>query len=386
MLCRWPFRHVSIDQNGNFRPCCSWRHEEFAPKYPDVPLANFHTGSIKDYLKSPFLKTIQNSMVDGKFPKGGCSDCINELKTSRAPDALINYGNIKYTEGTDFEIQDAEIKFGNKCNLGCVMCNSSCSSLLEAESDKHYDTITSYGFEAKKMKKQDFVPWFERDDKMHEVAKFVSTARLVRFTGGEPTVNNYLRKFLTILKQYNTDIIIKMTTNGFKIAPSLLEILPAFKTVWFDVSIDGVNKVNDFVRWPSKWESINSNIIKASKLPNAWITVKTTMHVMNVSNVPDICEWATNNDYIKEWDLNVVWEPRHLRPCLASDESKDIFLNGIEKYISNDAKCKSVKSGIDVLKPNWSETEHNEQKQKLDKYLAMLSSIRNLDWKEHIKV
>ena len=58
MLCRWPFSHVSIDQNGNFRPCCSWRHEEFVPAYPQVPQVNFDVSSINEYINSPFLKTI----------------------------------------------------------------------------------------------------------------------------------------------------------------------------------------------------------------------------------------------------------------------------------------------------------------------------------------
>lgn len=386
MLCRWPFRHLSIDQNGNFRPCCSWRHEEFMPEYPDVPLVNFDDTSIQDYLQSNFLTTIQNSMKENKFPKGGCSDCQNEMNTSRAPGSLLSYGNEKYKPGDKFELHDVEIKFGNKCNLGCVMCGPSCSSLLEAESDKHYDTIIKSGFEAQKMKPSKNIPWYERDDKIEEIAQFASKAKLIRFTGGEPTVNGYLRKFLSVLKNYNTDIIIKMTTNGFKISQQLLDILPTFKTAWFDFSIDGVGKVNEFVRWPSKWESINENIIRASQLPNSWITVKTTMHAMNVSNVPKICDWAQQNDYIKDWDINIVWEPKHLRPCLVSDEAKQIFVDGIDKHTGADAKCKTVKTGMDVLSTNWSKTEYNMYQSKLHKYLDMLSTIRNLDWKEYVKV
>ena len=386
MLCRWPFRHVSIDQNGNFRPCCSWRHEEFVPAYPQVPQVNFDVSSINEYINSPFLKTIQKSMIENKFPKGGCSDCQNEMETSRAPRSLLSYGNQKYSPGTEFELHDVEIKFGNRCNLACVMCHASCSSLIEAEWDKNYDTITAFGFEARKMKKPTAQPWFENDEKIEEVAKFASKAKLIRFTGGEPTVNNYLRKFLTVLKKYNTDVIIKMTTNGYKIAPALLEILPSFKNAWFDFSIDGVGKVNEFVRWPSKWESINENIIKASKLPNSWITVKTTMHVMNVSNVPLICEWATQNDYIKDWDLNIVWEPKYLRPCLASEKTKEIFVNGIQKYTTKGENCYIVRSGIAVLEHKWEQTEYKHQKDTLHKYLTMLSTVRKLDWKEYVEV
>jgi len=386
MLCLWPFRHVSIDQNGNFRPCCSWRHTDFIKKYTDVPLVNFNTHSIQDYIDSKFLGTIQDHMKKDQWPKGGCSDCMNEVSTSRAPGALLNYGFEKYKMGETFAIQDMEIKFGNKCNLGCVMCSPSCSSLLENEGIQNQKQIERYGFDVELPSKKYDQLWFERDDKMQELANLAKHTKLIRFTGGEPTVNGYLRNFLQYLKKHTTDIDIKLTTNGFKIPDSLLEVVNDFKSVWFDFSIDGYGKVNEFVRWPSVWNNICKNIEKVSTLDNSHISVKTTMHAMNVRDVGNICAWVENNDNIYEWDLNIVWEPLHLRPCLASEESKEIFKDDIKKFQAMDGKCSAIKSGIDVLTSKWSTQETEKHREKLDKYLNMLSSIRKVDWKEYIKV
>lgn len=385
MLCLWPFRHVSVDQRGRIRPCCSWRFEEYEEHYNESDIINFNNSSIQDYIDSKFVKGLQENMINDQFPKGGCSDCINEMKSGR--DTLFEAGNRKYAMGKKFKIHDMEIKFGNKCNLGCVMCGPACSTLLENESIDNFDLIDSYGFEAtKKRIYDDIVPWFERDDKMEELAQFASSSHLIRFTGGEPTVNGYLRKFLGYLKKYTTQTEIKMTTNGFKIPQSLLDSVSEFQGVWFDFSIDGVGKVNEFVRWPSKWQNICDNIKRCNDLHNSRVTVKTTLHVMNIHNIGEICEWVTKNQDIAEWDVNLVWEPSHLRPCLASDENKAHFYEVCNKYGPHD-KCYAINTAKTAVENNpFTQDQTADLNKKLNKYLTMLNTIRDLDWQQHIRI
>lgn len=385
MLCLWPFRHVSIDQRGRIRPCCSWRFEEYEEHYDDSTIVNFNHSTIQDYIDSQFLKTLQTDMANDQFPKGGCSDCINEMKSGR--DTLFEAGNRKYAMSQNFRIHDMEIKFGNKCNLACVMCAPACSTLIENEAIENFDFIESQGFDATRKRIYDGItPWFEREDKMRDLAQFASKSRLIRFTGGEPTVNGYLRKFLSYLKEYTTDIDLKLTTNGFKIPQSLLESVKDFKSVWFDFSIDGVGKVNEFVRWPSKWDSINTNIERCASLSNSYVTVKTTLHAVNMHNIGEICEWVNKNPNIIEWDVNLVWEPYYLRPVHASNESKRIFYETAEKYGKN-SKCfalQTAKSAVEGAETNTKDS--TEVNKKLTKYLNMLSSMRNIEWRDYVRI
>jgi len=386
MLCLWPFRHVSVDQRGRIRPCCSWRFEEWEDHYGENDIINFNDSSIQDYIDSKFLSVLQSNMINDQFPKGGCSDCINEVKSGR--DTLFEAGNRRYAMSNSFRIHDMEIKFGNKCNLGCVMCGPACSSLLESESAENFDTIESYGFEATKEKLYSGqTPWFEREEKMQELAKFASNARLIRFTGGEPTVNGYLRKFLSYLREYTTNIDLKLTTNGFKVPQSLLDSVKDFQSVWFDFSVDGVGKVNEFVRWPSKWSNICDNIKKCNELTNSAVSVKTTLHAMNVHNIGEIADWIDHNHDIFEWDINLVWEPEYLRPYLCSEESKQVYHDTCAKYPTKDHKCSvvhSVKKAID--NSSVEQDKLDMLNEKLTKYLTMLGSIRNLDWQQHIRI
>lgn len=385
MLCLWPFRHVSIDQRGRMRPCCSWRFEEYEEHYDDSTIVNFNYSTIQDYIDSQFLNTLQTDMANDQFPKGGCSDCINEMKSGR--DTLFEAGNRKYAMSQNFRIHDMEIKFGNKCNLACVMCAPACSTLIENEAIENFEFIQSQGFDAPRKRIYDGItPWFEREDKMRDLAQFASKSQLIRFTGGEPTVNGYLRTFLSYLKEYTTDIDLKLTTNGFKIPQSLLDSVKDFKSVWFDFSIDGVGKVNEFVRWPSKWDNINTNIERCSSLPNSYVTVKTTLHAVNMHNIGEICEWVSKNPNIIEWDVNLVWEPYYLRPVHASAESKRIFYETARKYDKN-SKCWALQTAKSAVEGEETNTKDStEVNKKLTKYLNMLSSMRKVDWQDYVRI
>ena len=386
MLCLWPFRHVSVDQRGRIRPCCSWRFEEWEEHYSDSTIINFNNSTIQDYIDSQFLNTLQNNMITDKFPKGGCSDCFNEI--SNGVDSLAGEGFKKYALGKNFRLQDMEIKFGNKCNLGCVMCGPACSTFLENESINNFDFLESQGFEPTNKRIYNGIkPWFEREDKMKELAEFASNSQLIRFTGGEPTVNGYLRKFLSYLREYTTEIDLKLTTNGFRIPQSLLESVKDFRSVWFDFSIDGIGKVNEFVRWPSQWQSICDNIKRCNDLNNSKISVKTTLHALNLHDIGNICQWSSDNPDVSDWDVNLVWDPIFLRPCFASDSSKNIYIETCKKYQNSYDFCYNVISVKQaVLDTPFDPDQVDAHRKKLNKYLNTLTEIRKVDWKEYIKV
>ena len=385
MLCLWPFKHLSIDPRGNFRPCCSWRHIDFKSYYPESPQINFNDSSIDDYFKSLYLKTISSCMEDDQFPKGGCMDCEKDISIGNQDLSLLNDGFLKYTNNNEFKLHDMEIKFGNLCNLGCVMCSPANSSLLENESLSNQDLFDEYGIpgHTKKILRPG-IQWYEREDKLEELSDYAAKCKHIRFTGGEPTINGYLQNFLTHLAKRNTDITLKITTNGHKVSDKLLESLSKFHHVHFDFSVDGYGKVNEFIRWPSSFENINTNMEKCARLNNTFISVKTTLQALNVHNIADICEWVEHNDYINSWDINLVWDPEFLQPCLASESSKQLYRD----FALNNThiKCENVKYGLNALNNKFDEEQTQTHKKTIDKYLMLLSEMRKLDWKEYIKL
>lgn len=385
MLCLWPFKHLSIDNRGNFRPCCSWRHIDYKKFYPDAPVVNFNQSSVKEYFDSLYLKNIMQSMENDRFPNGGCMDCQKDIEIGNQELSLLNDGFMKYPNNKQIKLVDMEIKFGNLCNLGCVMCSAVASSLIESENLKYHALFEEHGipFHSEKILNPG-IQWYEKDEKLKELAEYASKCQHIRFTGGEPTINSYLQKFLEYLAEMNTDIDLKITTNGHKISSKLIQILEQFSRVHFDFSIDGYSKVNEFIRWPSNFDNICNNIDQCSKMMNSRITVKTTLHAMNVHDMPNVCRWVEQNDNINDWDINLVWDPEFLQPCLASDESKQKFIEYANQH--NHHKCSNIKYGLNALENKLSAEKTSQHKILLDKYLVLLSKIRKLDWKEYIQI
>jgi len=385
MLCLWPLKHLSIDPRGNFRPCCSWRHIDYAEHYKDSPVINFNNSSVQDYFNSDYLKNIIESMKKDQFPAGGCMDCQNDIAIGNQELSILNDGFLRYPNNNQIKLFDMEIKFGNLCNLGCVMCSAVASSLIEHENINNQDLFESHGipFHSKKILNPG-LQWYERSDKLKELAEYASQCKHIRFTGGEPTINSYLQKFLEYLSEINTKLTLKITTNGHKISQKLLSKLEEFDHVHFDFSIDGYGKVNEFIRWPSSFKNISDNIERCSKMSNTKISVKTTLHAMNVHDIPNICNWVENNDYINDWDINLVWDPIYLKPSLASDESKELYVHYAKEHKHH--KCENVKYGLNALENQFTPQETQMHRHTIDKYLELLSKIRKLDWKDYIKI
>lgn len=311
MKCGWLYQHVSIDSYGQFRPCCGWKTQG----NEDV------VTTVDDYMVSEFRKSIMDTMHQGQWPVG-CEDCqedesLDNHSLRNHPATLIRYSNPLYT--------DAEVKFGNLCNLGCVMCAPDNSSLIDQEWRK---------LEGKHPKfSQTFTPasvWYTDKQKLKTIARELSTRNQIRFTGGEPTVNNYLIDFLEEVRKHNTNITIKLTTNGNNWPTKLHELLKEFKTV-ISVSIDAYGEKNEYIRWPSKWKKIEQNINKMQELPNFTLLCGTTVGSYNLHLIPELSEWVQKTGF-HEHNLDTIFEPFHLRPQHAAEEAKEIYLKFAQTY------------------------------------------------------
>lgn len=356
MKCKWPLNHVSISTTGKIRPCCAWREQPDQPDYADTNLA--------EYTQTDFFKNLIADMKENKFG-AGCGDCVEDERLGHR--GLIYYGNRRYQQTETFKPQDAEIKFGNLCNAGCIMCSEYNSSLLESE-NKKYPQLSN--FRAKHPFER--TAWYEDPDKFNELAKSVSSLEKIRFTGGEPTVRGLLTKFLNEVAKYNTDIKIQITTNGNSVGQELIDTLQQFRFTEFNISVDGYAAANDFIRWPVKWRNINRSIDLIKTLTDYSIIAETSLQVCSLSSLQDLIQWTSDKEI--RWNFNTVYAPVYLQPCIASDQIKDKVMNipglDIEKY----------------LHFNSGQTDLQTLREKCIRYLDTLDQIRGTDWRSIISI
>jgi hypothetical protein len=146
-----------------------------------------------------------------------------------------------------------EIKPSNKCNAMCRMCNGNYSHLIQKENfqinDKKYKEL----IESQKV--FEMYSSFERVDIDKVIRLYVA--------GGEPTVMSSLYKFLEkCINKQKTNFALNIQTNGVKLKKKFFDLCGHFKNLTISTSIDGVGKINEYVRWLTNSEEQKQNIHK----------------------------------------------------------------------------------------------------------------------------
>lgn len=352
--CKWPLNHISVSSTGRYRPCCAWEEQPNQITVKD--------NSIKEYLNSDFYIEMVNNLRAGKYASG-CAECIDDEKSGIH--GLKDVGWVRYANKGNFKLHDMEIKFGNLCNAGCIMCSSYNSSLIQQEQAKHPELM--------QFKRHNEIPteqWYEDPNKFNEIVELASNATKIRFTGGEPTVQGLLTKFLIQLSELNTDVNIQITSNGSSYSNKLHNVLKKFKKVNINVSIDAYGKANDFIRWPIVWDKLEQNIDKMRQHHD--VNIEISLQAAGVDTLPQLVQWCEDKSLL--WNVNSVYEPIYLQPYLASDNIKEKAMNiGDEK--------------INILL-NYSSTnqDRDQLREKMINYFDTLSSIRGINWKDSLNV
>lgn len=355
MKCKWLENHTSIDSTGRVRPCCTWRNTGSEPIVTD---------NLDDYRSSHFVKNVQQQLEKNIWPKG-CKDCqldeeanLPSMRTKLFEDYKFGYNN-KMSPG-----KDAEIKFGNLCNLKCAMCSPYNSSLIA----KEYKDMKSKGMEHNLIdrKSPQIHAWYENQSLLEKIAKQMNDMTLIKFSGGEPTVNSYLADFLKQID--NKDVYIQITTNGNNWPQKLHEEVSKFSAVKITLSLDGVDKVNEYIRYPSSWKKINNNIAKMQTLPNQYVlpVMNSTVASYNVHQMGKLWKWATDLNFFHEIQFQHIYEPSIFHPSNASEKMKKQF-----------EKDSNIHEGLVNLLP--SVMKKGQGMEKTINYFKMLDAHRGTD-------
>lgn len=198
------------------------------------------------------------------------------------------------------------IRVTENCNAKCFMCN------FAGNKNGHMMSISEMFELVKKLEKYNF--------------------KLIKFTGGEPLTNPYLKDFIKMLKNknYYTSII----TNGF-LLPKKIDELANAGLDQIIVSIDGVDKSsNDVLRGT---DGIFDSAIKGirickEKYPNIHVRVNTVVSDKNIELLCQLNEMLLLEN-VDEWSLTPLKEDYN---CYSGNEEKyiDIYKKFTE-YVEN---------------------------------------------------
>jgi len=307
-------------------PCCKFKQS------PDV--LNITKHSIEDYRNSPMLESVKTDFVNGQWP-AGCERCQIEESVGVKSKRQLDYDRFKHEyDSYDFnnnQLLTASIAIGNVCNLKCIMCNPYASSKWQ----KEYNDIYNVKIPSIERVRQDLI------DTLVEIAPGLIH---IDIHGGEPFLSN-IDQHHALLDHYIQsgqahNISIHYTTNG-STWPSqeCLEKWPNFKEIDLQLSIDGVGKRYEYIRYPADWATLQNNVKRfleyQTKNINFKISVSCTVSAYNILYLDELIGWCQSVGLPTPW-MGKLHNPEPLRPTVWADPARTYIIDSLNKSQYNE--------------------------------------------------
>lgn len=361
VYCPLPFNHQFICADGTAICCRSSKRKPFG---------------VIEFENSAYLKHTRQILLDGNVPTE-CEICrndeINNIPTVRQQ-ALIDFG-----DGPGEPFQYLDLRYNNLCNLACRMCNSSYSSLWAKEVDKYSELL-------------EFQQPFKRNNVSADIIKnldlVLPNLKKLNLTGGEPLlIKDHLEILNQLIDNNRTDVELTITSNLTALNPQWIDVISKFKTVHWTVSIDGIGKTGEYIRWPYSWESVDKNLRKLLQLNNS-IALNCTLTSYSLLDLTTLVKyyldthkqstgpyelWFSVPEFPPSLALNAIPESLKYKIINNLIESIDLLSNSNFRLDS----VKTLKSVLTYIQSNLSDTKLVDQ---FWKYTKLLDQQRNQDF------
>lgn len=267
------------------------------------------------------IDSIRQSILDGKR-SDFCSACWKIEDAGLVSDRKLKNSALDFYWDRDIRYIEEDVKQGkyktimvknitsNTCNSTCVTCGSIASSAWAPLEQKMNLTPSRTSMMTK-----------EQIDNNLEFKDLIT----LNFVGGEPLyekLNFYILEKL--IENKNDTCFIQITTNGSTgITENNRSLLRKFKNINFNVSIDGVGKVFEYLRYPLQWNDLLENLDLFRSITKN-VSVSYTTSNLNVLYHHDMIEWFHQQGL--PYHCNPVITPQYFRPnALPQKIKEEIF-------------------------------------------------------------
>ena len=306
--CYYPWVGLDISQQGEYKPCCKY--------------GNVVAKSLEDYLVSEELASLKKSFLAGERPQG-CGRCWRDedagILSKRQLDNRTTFNNIE-PDLSKFKV--LSLPFGNTCNLACRTCKShSSSKWLQEEKKliKYFPDLKLYPHNQ----------YYKDNNFIDKIKKISDDLVLLEVPGGEPFITGIEEhlEFLNYLIKHNArNLIIRYMTNVTMLPDERFwDIWKHFKKVDIQLSIDGVDKVFEYTRWPASWNEVYANIKfyqqKEREFNNIYISVGHTISIFNIYYLDRFLLWCESEGLPAPY-LGLVSKPERYNITVLSPKTK----------------------------------------------------------------
>jgi len=304
-------------------------------------------------MSSQWLKNIRSTFDEGKFP-GECVRCRQfeeiGLESSRIH-YLAEHQRTVEQFGNDY--LTVSLMLDNICNTACQFCTPDVSTKIASLIDNNYQVRDASAY-------YDQLP-------LERITQF-------DFEGGEPSNSKNVKKVLKNLPPSVKSI--RINTNCTSFMDELIPIAEDGVLILLTISTDGVGKIREYMRWPTKWDNFVNTLHQYKKFAEAYsntvsINLHTTLAALNVYDLDNIIDFAKEQEL--PHSITQLAGPLALRISDINSftvRAKEKFADSKDEYLSNLSKGIAVGYNNQVV---------------IDNFIKRQDSLRNISIKNYIE-
>lgn len=303
MYCPRLDHFVRFNNNGSVSRC---GHMINAPQFETLSQMN----------SSDWLSSVRMSMSQDSWP-AECVRCREVESTSNKSvrqQSLDRHAHLLDAR-SDYLVLGGVLD--NVCNSACQTCNETLSTKIGSLHSKEYIKINN-----------------------STLIDTLPVERIVQMdiNGGEPSASP---NYLTLLKNLPPNIrYLRINTNGSRLITGLSELVQRGIKVTVTVSLDGIGRGHDYVRWPVKWQDVEHNIQDYQTMGLSEFNTWTTVSALNIGDLKNIFEYVKQHRIDHSWALlenpevlSVKYSNHLTRTADVPDELKSIVATGEDNTV-----------------------------------------------------
>ena len=396
-FCVVPFVQLNTRGKGDARVCCSidglnygipksltldeCNDETYNGKTTDV--FNLQNDDISDLWNSDFMKDFRLKMLAGEYIPN-CEFCYrmensglsskrlgkNRIFLEKALPFLQDYANAN--GHVDKMPQWWEIRLITKCNLSCIMCAPSLSTMMYKEYAKWKkqgigSQYTDGALAIAQDSGEEFLSKSEffRD----QVTSNLQHVLYMEFRGGEVFADKESIDFIEAISEteYAAGITLDISTNATLLTDRVINILNKFKGGKLRLSIDAYKEDDEWIRYHTDWDAVMSSMDTMDNLHEGWIFLtQTTVQLLNCLTLDKLIVFF--NDYI------IAKQDKRFFLGFTSVRGKDWLRHEMVPLKLREeavAKLNELRRTLPIFQKDW-ET-HGRMLYGLDQLVAVLS-------------
>jgi hypothetical protein len=251
-----------------------------------------------------------------------------------------------------------DLRFDNKCNLACIGCDPEASSLWARELGVKINP-QSIRFATEDMIK----------------------SKKIYMAGGEPLIIDQFIELLDHISTQEQQPEIVINTNLSRVDPDMQKILQQIKNLTLVVSVDAFGSVNEYHRWPMKWNKFINNLSWAKDI-GCTVQFNTVIDAISVTNAADLVDIE---QYCDLWNLTILTSPISLHVSNLPSQVKSHVKNHWQKiktskFFNTDVTFKSRVEHITDL------IDQPGDCAALNNYITELDKRRSIEYKDFLPI